>query len=181
VPGGSGLTSGRVGRIERRVAEIGLPRRWHTREDSGLVLDRDLNWIHDGERISHPKIIEAFNQGLVPTDDGRFQLRLGNDWAYVTVEGAAYRVNAIDTDDTRIYLRLSDRTGETLDPSSLRLGDDEVLSARVKAGRAEARFSRDAQFALGQLVVREGKGWALQLPGARLPIPILPSAWTEEE
>ena len=155
---------------------MGLPKRWHTREDSGLVLDRDLNWIHDGERITHPKIIEAFNQGLVPTDDGRFQLRVGNDWAYVTVEGAAYRVNAIDTDDARVYLRLSDRTGEALDPATLRLDADGVLSARVKAGRAEARFSRDAQFALGQLLVPEGEGWALLLPKARLPVSIAPAS-----
>ena len=158
------------------MAEIGLPKRWHTREDSGLVLDRDLNWIHDGERITHPKIIEAFNQGLAPTDDGRFQLRIGNDWAYVTVAGAAYRVNAIDTDDTRVYLRLSDRTGEALDRATLRLGADGVLTAGVKAGRADARFSRDAQFALGQLLVPEGQGWALLLPKARLPVSIAPSS-----
>ncbi|HSP18766.1 MAG TPA: DUF1285 domain-containing protein [Myxococcaceae bacterium] len=158
------------------MAEIGLPRRWHTREDSGLVLDRELNWSHDGERITHPRILEAFNAGLVPTEDGRFQLRIGNDWAYVTVEGAAYRVNAIDTDDCRVYLRLSDRTGEALAPSSLRLGADGVLTARVKGGRAEARFSRDAQFALGQLLVAEGQGWALQLPAARVPIGIDPSS-----
>ena len=157
------------------MAEIGLPKRWHTREDSGLVLDRDLNWIHDGERIMHPKIIEAFNQGLVPTDDGRFQLRLGNDWAYVTVEGAAYRVNAIDTDESRVYLRLSDRTGEALDPALLHVGDDGVLTTRVKDGRAQARFSRDAQFALGQLLVPEGEGWALALPKAHLPVAIDPS------
>lgn len=157
------------------MAEIGLPRRWHTREDSGLVLDRDLNWIHDGERITHPKIIEAFNQGLVPTEDGRFQLRIGNDWAWVTVEGAAYRVNAIDTDDARVYLRLSDRTGEALDPSTLRLGEDGVLTARVKSSRAGARFSRDAQFAVGQLLVSEGSGWALLLPRARIPVSIDPS------
>jgi hypothetical protein len=169
------LTSRAVGRIERDVAEIGLPKRWHTREDSGLVLDRELNWIHDGERITHPKIVEAFNQGLVPTDDGRFQLRIGNDWAYVTVEGAAYRVNAIDTDETRVYLRLSDRTGEALDPSTLRLGEDGVLTIGVKGGRAEARFSRDAQFALGQLLVSEGSGWALLLPKARIPVTIDPS------
>jgi hypothetical protein len=158
------------------VAEIGLPKRWHTREDSGLVLDRELNWHHDGERITHPKIIEAFNQGLVPTDDGRFQLRIGNDWAYVTVEGAAYRVNAIDTDETRVYLRLSDRTGEPLEPSTLQLGDDGVLGARVKGGRAGARFSRDAQFALGQLLAPEGEGWVLQLPGRRIPVAFGPSA-----
>jgi uncharacterized protein len=169
------LTSAPAGRIERDVAEIGLPKRWHTREDSGLVLDRELNWIHDGERITHPRIIEAFNQGLVPTDDGRFQLRIGNDWAYVTVQGAAYRVSAIDSDDTRVYLRLSDRTGEALDPKTLRLGEDGVLTARVKHGRAEARFSRDAQYALGQLLVPEGDGWALILPEARFRVLIDPS------
>jgi uncharacterized protein len=157
------------------VAEIGLPRRWHTREDSGLVLDRDLNWFHDGERITHPKILEAFNAGLVPTEDGRFQLRIGNDWAYVTVEGAAYRVNVIDTDDTRVHLRLSDRTGEALDPSTLRLGPDGVLTARVKAGRAEARFSREAQFALGQLLVPEGAGSVIVLPEARVSVAIDPA------
>lgn len=139
------------------------------------MLDRELNWLHDGERITHPKIIEAFNQGLVPTDDGRFQLRIGNDWAYVTVEGAAYRVNAIDTDDRRVYLRLSDRTGEALDPATLRLGEDGVLAVRVKDGRAEARFSRDAQFAFGQLLVPEGNRWALQLPKARLAVSFNPS------
>ena len=140
------------------------------------MLDRELNWIHDGERITHPKIIEAFNQGLVPTDDGRFQLRLGNDWAYVTVEGAAYRVNAIDTDDSRVYLRLSDRTGEALDTSTLRLGDDGVLTARVKGGRAEARFSRDAQFALGQLLVPEGAGLGSAAAPRRIAMSIEPSS-----
>ncbi|MGZ6140198.1 MAG: hypothetical protein ACXWLA_05970, partial [Myxococcaceae bacterium] len=70
----------RAARLHRgEVAEIGLPRRWHTREDSGLVLDRELNWVHDGERVTHPRIIEAFNAGLVPTDDGRFQLHIGQD------------------------------------------------------------------------------------------------------
>ena len=157
------------------MAEIGLPKRWHTREDSGLVLDRDLNWFHDGEPITHPKIIEAFNVGLVPTDDGRFQLRIGNDWAYVAVEGAAYRVNAIDADEARVYLRLSDRTGEALDPATLRLGDDGVLTARVKAGRAGARFSREAQFALGQLLAPEGGVWVLRLPKASIGVPIDPS------
>jgi len=161
------------------VAEIGLPKRWHTREDSGLVLDRELNWHHDGERITHPKIIEAFNQGLVPTEDGRFQLRIGDDWAYVTVEGAAYRVNAIDTDETRVYLRLSDRTGEPLEASTLRLGEDGVLTALVKGGRAEARFSRDAQFALGQLLVPDGERSVLVLPRARIVIAISPLAFSD--
>jgi uncharacterized protein len=156
-------------------------KRWHTREDSGLVLDRHLQWLHDGEPILHPRIVELFNQSLVPTEDGRFQLRVGEDWAYVTVEDAAYRVNGVDAGESAVYLRLSDRTGEALDVSTLVLGPDGVLSARVKAGRARARFSREAQVAFGQLLEDSPEGPTLALPSARLAVPLSPGVLREPE
>jgi len=154
------------------VAEIGIPRRWHTREDSGLVLDRQGVWYHDGERITHPRIVEAFNAGLVPTDDGRFQLHIGNDWAYVTVEGPAYAVTGVDPGPRTLGLRLSDRTTEALDPATVVLDAEGVLSAGVKGGRARARFSRDAQFALAQLLRGEGGKVVLQLAETHLVLPL---------
>jgi uncharacterized protein len=163
------------------VAEIGIPRRWHTREDSGLVLDRNLVWYHDGERITHPRIVEAFNAGLVPTDDGRFQLHIGNDWAYVTVEGPAYAVTGIDAGPRTLGLRLSDRTAEVLEPSTVVLDAEGVLSAGVKGGRARARFSRDAQFALAQLLREEGGKVVLQLAEARLVLPLDPGVLVQSE
>jgi hypothetical protein len=45
----------------------------------------------------------------------------------------------------------------------------------VKDGRAEARFSRDAQYALGQLLVPDGERSVLVLPRARIVVPIAPS------
>jgi hypothetical protein len=151
-------------------------KRWHTREDSGLVLDKELRWFHDGEPVQHPRIIDLFNESLVPTDDGRFQLRIGEDWAYVTVEGAAYRVTGIDAGETLLFLRLSDKTGEPLKPETLSLGEDGVLTARVKAGRATARFSRQAQVALGALLEDSPEGPLLRLGGARLSVPLPSSA-----
>jgi len=163
------------------VAEIGIPRRWHTREDSGLVLDQNLAWYHDGERITHPRIVEAFNAGLVPTDDGRFQLHIGNDWAYVTVEGPAYAVTGIEPGPRTLTLRLSDRTTESLDPSTVVLDPEGVLTAEVKGGRARARFSRDAQFALVQLLqVSQGKV-VLQLAETQLPLPLDPGVLATAE
>jgi hypothetical protein len=53
-----------------------------------------------------------------------------------------------------------------LDPGSLQLDDEQVLCCRVKQGRARARFSRDAQFALGSLVEQRGGGEVLRV-GAR--------------
>lgn len=153
--------------------------RWHTREDSGLLLDRELRWFHDGEPVVHPRIVELFNESLVPTDDGRFQLKVGADWAYVTVLDAAYRVTGLDVTETRLFLRLSDKTGELLDPSTLALESDGVLSVRVKQGRAKARFSRQAQVALGALLSESASGLTLVLPGARLDVP-LPKALLHE-
>ena len=130
--------------------------RWHTREDSGLRLDREQRWFHDDERIEHPKVIEAFNRGLRVEDDGRYTLHFGPDWAYVQVEGCAYAVVAVDeAEGPRLSVRLSDRTAEWLDLASLATDEDGVLTVNVKNGKARARFSRDAQFQLGQYLVEE--------------------------
>lgn len=135
---------------------------WHTREQSGISLDAALRWWHDGERVEHPRIIEAFNRGLSVTDDGRFKLELGGDWCFVTVAGPAFGVVAVDQGDgERLSLRLSDRTAEWLDPKTLSLGEGDALFARVKAHRATARFSRPAQVQLGEYL--EAKDGALFL------------------
>jgi uncharacterized protein len=148
-------------------------KRWHTREDSGIRLDRALRWWHDDEPIEHPRIVELFNASLELDEAGRFVLRIGKDWCVVQVEDAAYEVRTVDvTEGGRVALRLSDRTAELLEPSSLGLGADAVLTCRVKAGRAGARFSRDAQYQLGQLL-EEGPGGALGLRAGSqwLPVP----------
>lgn len=144
----------------------------HTREDSGITLDRAQRWWHDGEPVEHPNIIEAFNRGLRVTDDGRYKLEFGNDWCFVAVQGAAYKVLLIDVaEGDRLSVRLSDRTAEWLDPASLAVDEEGVLTCAVKGGRARARFSREAQFALGEHLVREGGALLLAVGGQRYPVP----------
>jgi uncharacterized protein len=154
------------------VADLPPLKRWHTREDSGIRLDRRGRWWHDEEPIEHPRIIEAFNVGLAPTGDGRFKLTFGNDWCFVTVEDAAYQVLALDpTEDEQLSVRLSDRTAERLDVGSLSLDEEGVLSCRVKRGLAKARFSRDAQFQLGSLIELDGGLPFLRVGQQRIPLP----------
>jgi hypothetical protein len=146
--------------------------RWHTREDSGIKLDRELRWWHDDEPVEHPKLIEAFNKGLKVADDGRFKLEFGNDWCFVAVEDAAYGVLAVDVSEGDVpSVRLSDRTAEALDVATLVLGADGVLCARVKNGRAKARFSRDAQFALGEMMEPTERGYVLRVGQRTVPLP----------
>jgi len=160
-------------------------KKWHTREESGIRLDRQLRWFHDGEPIEHPKIVEVFNQGLVPNGDGRFRLNVGNDWCFVEVQECAYGVVGVDVVGVDaapmgLALRLTDRTGERLDAQTLALGEDGVLTCQVKGRRAKARFSRDAQFALGSLMYEEDGQLFLQLGPVRIALPLSPHALERE-
>lgn len=144
--------------------------RWHTREDSGLTLDRRLTWLHDGQVIDHPNIIEAFNRGVRVTDDGRYQLHFGHDWCFIEVEDCAFGVVAVDVSEgQRLSVRLSDRTAEWLDAQSLALDDEGVLCVKVKGGKAKARFSRDAQVQLAEFLVPAGERLELVVDGTRWP------------
>jgi hypothetical protein len=146
----------------------------HTRDDSGIRLDSQGRWWHDGELVEHPRIVEAFNCGIFPDDDGRFRLQLGNDWCYVDVEDAAYRVLAIDlASDDRLSIRLSDRTAEILDTGSLQVDADGALRCTVKSGKAKAKFSREAHYALGSHLEEDGGLLSLKVGAKSHPLPLI--------
>ena len=146
--------------------------RWHTREDSGLRIDRNGRWWHDDEPVEHPNIIEAFNRGLKVMDDGRYQLHFGNDWCFVAVEQCGFRVLAVDeAEGERLSVRLSDRTAEWLDVGTLTEDDEGVLVAKVKDGKACARFSRDAQFQLAERCEEVDGEYAVRVGTKLFPLP----------
>jgi hypothetical protein len=146
--------------------ETNPPVRWHTREDSGLRLDRELTWWHDGERLEHPNIVAAFNRGVQLADDGRVKLVFGNDWCFIEVEDCAYGVTGLEVRAGGLELTLSDGTAEPLEPMSLALSPHGFLTARVKQGRARARFSRPAHFWLAERLKVEGGAVVLEVGGA---------------
>ena len=138
-------------------------KRWHTREDSGIRLDADGRFWHDGELIENANVSRAFHRGLERAPDGRWMVRFGWDWAFIQIDDAPYQVLGISLGDP-IRIRLDDESEEPLDPGSLRASSEGVLYARVKQG-ADARLSRAAQGQLapllheraGKLVLRMGE------------------------
>ena len=133
-----------------------------------------MRWWHDDEPIEHPRIIELFNSSLVLDEQGRYQLQIGNDWCFIQVEDAAYEVRTVDvTPDERVSVRLSDRTAEVFAPDTLAVDAEGVLTCRVKGGRAKARFSRDAQYQLGELMEQGEEGHLyLRVGQRRLAVPV---------
>jgi hypothetical protein len=137
----------------------------HTHEDSGIRLDAEGQWWHDGERVTHPKIIDAWNRGIERDDSGRCIIRFGADWAVIQVDDVPIQVLGARLHGGGVVLALSDGRSEPLDASTLHLSRAGVLYCKVRSGTLPARFSRNAHFIVGeQLEEREGE-FVLELGG----------------
>lgn len=143
-------------------------KRWHTREDSGIRLDAQGRFWHDGVLVENANVARAFHRGLVK-DGERYLIRFGPDWCVVQVDDAPFQVEGLALEGGRVLLRLDDETTEPLDPATLCLGD-EALYARVRAGSCEARFSRAAQGQLAPWLEETASGVVLRLDGRVHPV-----------
>ncbi len=151
-----------------------LTGRWHTREDSGLVLDEEGRWFHDGEEVGHPRIAEAFHRGLERAPDGRYLLRFGADWCFVEVRGTPLQVVAaiVEREAGRAELTFSNGAVEPLRPDTLCVRGGVLFCAASSGMRA--RFSRSAHVALAECVEEGPGGLALSLGPQTCPIPECP-------
>jgi hypothetical protein len=146
------------------------PGRRHTREQSGLVLDEEGRWFHDGAPVEHPKVAQAFHRGLERAPDGRFVVRVGPDWCFVEVRGMPLQVLSalVDRAAGAVELTYSNGLIEPLRPRSL-CASEGILYCVASTGLS-ARFSRSAQVAVGALIEESPGGFVLDLGQERYPI-----------
>lgn len=118
-----------------------------------ISMDKECNWFYDGRPITHEKTLIALNQSMERNDEGRLIVKMGKAWSYVHCEDAPYGVRAVREvkeggKTVGLDLLLTDESTERLDPSTLAIGEANVLYCRVKDGREEARFFRPAYYQL---------------------------------
>ena len=126
---------------------------------SGAISFRhDGRWYSDGEPINNPRIALLFSRCLRQTEDGRWQIAMADERAWVTIEDTPWVVTAVERDaDGGFRLRLNDGSEEPLDPGSLAVGAENVLYTRVKGGH-RVRFLRPAYYALAPAIEeRDGR------------------------
>jgi hypothetical protein len=142
------------------------------RRRSGLSIDDEGRLCVDGERISHARTLEVLWGSLARRHDGRYEVHVGRESAIVEVPFAPYAVRGLVPGPVGLDVLLSDGSREPLRPETLRVGRDGVLRCTVK-GDEPARFTRDAQVALG-LRLEEDRwapgGYRLLLGGRAWPI-----------
>ena len=135
---------------------------------SGIRLDKDGHFHHEGEEFRHAGFIAALWRWLDRNPDGRYVLRLDADrFVYLEVEDAPHVIRSLRIEGGRARLLLGDGSEEWLLPETLRVAESGVAYCTVKEGRFDARLSPDAWAGLADRIEeREGKAWLL-LDGGR--------------
>jgi len=143
---------------------------------SGISVDREGRFIHEGAEVTHEGLKRALFSWLdrLPAPDGRYVLRLDEkrfayleDVADTPLVARAARVDA----DGGVRLALSDGSEEPLDPATLTVDDAGVLRAWVRGGRLEARLASSAAAVLADAITEDAGRPLLRLAGRTYAIP----------
>ena len=143
---------------------------------SGIRIDREGRFIHDGAEVTHDGLRRALFRWLdrLPPPDGRYVLRLDErrfayleDVADTPLVARAARVDPAGT----AFLALSDGSEEALDPATLTVDGAGVLRAWVRGGRLEARLASSAAAALAECITEVDGRPLLRLAGRSYALP----------
>jgi uncharacterized protein len=123
---------------------------------SDIRIDREGVWFYRGTEMSRQDIIQLFYQHLLQDKSGYF-IQMGGQHCPVDVEDTAYVVRAVYWTRSgekleSVRLLLSDNCIEELDPVTLRIGKENVLYCRVKAGRFDARYLRSSYYRFAEII-----------------------------
>ena len=135
-----------------------------------LRVDRDGDWYDEGVQVTHPGILANLRGTLRRDADGYFiQTRVRIP---VRVDDVPFVIVRAERRGDDLHAVLNDGTEELLDPSTLRVGADEVPYGGVKRGAFEARFSRAAAWQLLQLAEHDEASGAsvLRVRGSAWPL-----------
>ena len=151
---------------------------------SGIRVDREGRFIHEGAEVAHEGLRRALFRWLdrLPSDEsvterdrGRYVLRLDERrFAYLDVDDTPLVARAARVDgEGTIWLALSDGAEEPLDPATITVDEEGILRAVVRNGRLAARFASTAAAAIAAVVSEDRAaptGLAIRVAGRAYPI-----------
>jgi uncharacterized protein len=134
---------------------------------TGIRLDREGRFWHEGAVVTHRGFQRALLRWLDRLDDGRSILRLDEKrYAYVDVDDAELLALSARWQDDRVFLTLNDEDEEELDYASLVVGADNALYCRARGGRLTARITTPAYYALAERIDETPDGFVLRAAGS---------------
>ena len=145
-------------------------------ESGKISFRRDGNWYSDNEPIENERIALLFSKSIRRDQNGNYFLQVADERAPITVEDTPYVIKRIDEDGHGGFvITTNDEASEPLDPSTLEIGDRDVLYCRVKGGAFRGRFLRSAYYHLAEhFISDDGESFGLIIAGHRYPIEFKP-------
>lgn len=139
---------------------------------SGIRLDREGRFWHEGQEITHAGMRAAFYRWLdrAPPPDQRYLLRLDeNRFVYLDVDELPFVVRSLRWQNDHAWIVLSDGSEEELAYSTVHTLPNGTPVATVK-GRFDARFAPSAWAALGEHIQMDGERLLLAAAGGPYPL-----------
>lgn len=133
---------------------------------SKLSFRSDGRWYADDEPVVHERLARLFSRYVRRKPGGGYEIWIDEPYhADVEIEDTPFVVIRVNREDgDRHSIELNDGTLEILDPTTLHVGNDDVLYCQAKGGE-RIRFLRSAYYQLadcidetpaGQFVFRSG-------------------------
>jgi len=129
-----------------------------------IKIDKNGVWFYNGMEMFRKDIVKLFYDHLKRDESGKYIIELGDDRSVIEVEDAPYVVKAVYKKDKYIEILLNDSTTEKLDPSSLRVGRENVLYCTVRDEKFEARFSRAAYYQIAEFIEYKNEKNSFYIP-----------------
>jgi len=127
---------------------------------------RDGRWYSDDEPINNARIAKLFSRCLQQIDDGRWQIAMADERAFVDIDDTPWVVTSVAGDAAAGFtIRLNDDSEEPLDAATLTVGAANVLYTRVKGGRYPARFLRPAYYQLAPAIAERAGRFLIEAGG----------------
>ena len=124
-----------------------------------LSFRSDGRWYADDDPVVHERLARLFSRYVRRKPGGGYEIWIDERYhADVEVEDTAHVVIGVNREEADRYsIELNDGTVEMLDPSTLRVGADNVLYGRAKDGEA-VRFLRPAYYQLADCIEEAAAG-----------------------
>jgi hypothetical protein len=146
---------------------------------SGIHVDQEGDWYYLGDKITRQDILELFLTNLHLLPGGSLVVDWMGQRCSIEVADTPFivsRVDRIELGDEKgeeivIYLRHLP-IHEVLDPSTLTVGEGNILYCSIRNGQFRARFSRPAYYQLASWIEEDPNTatYYLELNGSQYPL-----------
>ena len=143
------------------------------REQSGLRLDGEGRFWHQGGLVEHARTLQVLHEGIHRAQSGRWATRIGREWAYLAVDVVPFFVRRLeaesDADGARLRAWLVDGREVVVAPPSLERGEGDALFLRLADGE-RALLLRAAQASLAAMLREEEGEFSIAIGSERFAI-----------